>query len=387
MPPTRSGITDYAQIFQSALKVKNRINIDTCVFLSKHDIKSTGIHAVLEIWKKIRTLAQNARLKQYNIVWVEAGRHNAFELVVGYFMSVCAPDIRLILTVHDPPFLTRSISKYFRFSGIIHIRRLRALIDNLTEKVIISRAALIFALSMRGKKAFLANFSVDNNKVYVLPHVAFDSTEVIQKRKTDLLKIQPHYENIYFKTFGFFSENKGIDILLYAYRKFLDRKPRRQDETLLIIGGGGLDNTSENAYLQKLKHLTSALKLDGNVKYTGYLAPNDLSTFLNSADIFVIPYSKTFNHSSSGVLMRVLTAGAPVIVSDVNTFGEVIEDGVNGLLVPPGNADTLAEAMCQLYNNHELMTALRINSLDFILQKHCWEIIEEDLVKSLFQAC
>lgn len=382
LPPIRSGITDYAQILQEALKVNKRIKIETFHGVGRNTTKNKGLKDLWYIWRNVRNLRKRGLFNRYDIVWIEAGRHNAFELVVGFLVSICLSDARLVITVHDPPHLCKSIVGYFRVLGIVHTGRTKAVVDALLEKLIVKRSSLIFTLSKKGKTSFLERFPGARKKISVLPHVAYEASEVIQ-RKSDIIGTGVQTHGFCFKTFGFLSKNKGADILFRALRKFLNRTPVIHDDPVLIFASGAIDNASENTYMEELRQLISDLGLDEHVRFTGYIPHDELSDFLNSPSIFVIPYSKTFNYSSSGVLMRVLTAGAPVIASDVNTLGELIEDGMNGFLVKPGDVDAVAGAMLKLYTDPGLRISMRKKSLEYVLRNHSWEVVEEKVWEEL----
>lgn len=53
-------------------------------------------------------------------------------------------------------------------------------------------------------------------------------------------------------------------------------------------------------------------------------------------------------------LMEAMAAGCPVIASDLSGIPELVEDGVTGILVPPGNAEALAEAIERLSRDPKL---------------------------------
>jgi len=384
LPPIRSGITGYARIFQKALKTNNRIEIDTFAALKRENIKCSGFKAFWEILIKIKRLTNKNIFRKYDMIWVETGRHNAFELIVGFFISHHLPGSRLIITVHDPPSLTRSIVKYFRLPSIVRTSRFRLRVDLLLEKIIVRKAFLVFVLSKRGADAFVDRFERYREKVYTLPHVAYESTDVTMRRKSEIVNKVVKNDQIYFKTFGFFSENKGSEILFLAFDKFLNQNSMSHNRPILIIGGGGIDKNTEYNYLNKLKQLALKLGIDKDIVFTGYIPDDELNAFLDSSDIFIFPYTKTYNYSSSGVLMRVLTAGAPAIVSDVNTLSELIKNGINGFLIKPGDSDALAEAMLHLYSDPDLRASMRINSIDYVMKNHSWEVVEQCVREHLF---
>lgn len=150
----------------------------------------------------------------------------------------------------------------------------------------------------------------------------------------------------------------------------------------LIIAGGGISE-KKNLYLNELLKLTKKLKLDDSVEFKGYLTQKELSTFITSSDIFIIPYKKTFNYSSSAILLRSLSAGVPLIASNVNTISETIQNGYNGILVEKNNVIKISDHMIYLFENPDVRKKLSKNALEYVISNHRWEIVENKVWCSL----
>jgi glycosyltransferase involved in cell wall biosynthesis len=88
--------------------------------------------------------------------------------------------------------------------------------------------------------------------------------------------------------------------------------------------------------------LLSLLSARARVSYRGSYGPADLPRILGETDVAVLP-SRTENFPT--VVRECLSAGVPVIASDVGGTREIIEHGVNGLLVPRGDAGALRETL------------------------------------------
>ena len=104
---------------------------------------------------------------------------------------------------------------------------------------------------------------------------------------------------------------------------------------LLLIGDGPLR--------PKLEALVRELGLASRVRFLG--VRSDVPEILGAADIFVLP---SLWEGNPLAVMEAMAAGKPVIATAVGGVPELIEDGVSGFLVPPGDIDALGEAIWRL---------------------------------------
>jgi L-malate glycosyltransferase len=130
-------------------------------------------------------------------------------------------------------------------------------------------------------------------------------------------------------------EIKRIDIFLQALRLVADKIP---DIKVAIAGDGKL--------LRELKKIACDLKIDNNVDFAGH--QNNVEYWLQKSKIFVLTSD---SEGLSLSMMEAMTCGLPVIVSDVGDLGDLVENGVNGYLVPRRRPDLIAERLVELLSD------------------------------------
>jgi len=124
---------------------------------------------------------------------------------------------------------------------------------------------------------------------------------------------------------------KGVAILLEAFARVLDTHP---DAHLTLVGDG--------PERSDLEARTRAAGIDGKVTFTGYLGQDDVAATLDAADLLVLP---SFAEGVPVVLMEAMASRIPVIASRVAGVQELVEDGVSGFALPPGDTDTLISTL------------------------------------------
>jgi glycosyltransferase involved in cell wall biosynthesis len=109
-------------------------------------------------------------------------------------------------------------------------------------------------------------------------------------------------------------------------------------EVSLVVVGDGPDR-------EALERQSTQLGLDGRVRFVGSRSRDDVLRTLYAADAAVLSSRyENFPH----LVVEALAVGTPVIATSVGGVPEVVRDGENGLLVPPGDADALAAAIRRL---------------------------------------
>ncbi len=136
---------------------------------------------------------------------------------------------------------------------------------------------------------------------------------------------------------------KGIAYLLKAILEVREHIPNIR---VLVIGTG--------PERKKLVWLASQLGLREAVQWVGF--QREAQRWYNHFDVFVLPSIKA--ESFGIVVIEAMAAGVPVIATRLGGVPEIIQDGVNGLLVPPGDAHAIAEKILSLYYHRERIAAL-----------------------------
>jgi glycosyltransferase involved in cell wall biosynthesis len=145
---------------------------------------------------------------------------------------------------------------------------------------------------------------------------------------------------------------KGIDILIKAI-KLLDLPSIR----LIVAGDGPL----KKAYINLAK--------GSDIIFLGFQERNKLLRLYKCANLVVIPS----RYESFGlVALESMAAKIPLIASNVGGLAEIIQDGYNGILVPPNDIHKLAETINRILNNIELQQKLAYNGFNTVINRYNW---------------
>ena len=149
--------------------------------------------------------------------------------------------------------------------------------------------------------------------------------------------------------------NKGFDILLQALKQIPD--------AILWLAGSGPEEKA-------LKQLCADLELNERVRFLGWR--NDVTALMKTADLFVCPS----RHEGLGsIVMESWAHGCPIIATDSQGPGELITDGVTGLLTPVDAVEPLAEAISSLLESAPRRDALRKSGEALYWQKYSENVI------------
>jgi len=121
---------------------------------------------------------------------------------------------------------------------------------------------------------------------------------------------------------------KGFGVLVEAF----DRLARERPDTCLVVAGDGRDRGA-------LERLPAEVRR--RVVSLGTVPHDALPSYHAAADVFVA--AATGQESFGIVLVEAMAAGVPVVATDIPGYREVVRDDVDGLLVPPGDPEALAD--------------------------------------------
>ncbi len=161
-----------------------------------------------------------------------------------------------------------------------------------------------------------------------------DSSRVAALRRD--LGIAEHAPVMLF--FGFVRPYKGLEYLIQAMARVRERLP---DAHLLVVGEFW---TSPEFYQRYASEFGVAQAM---TVVNRYVPNEDLQPYFDLADVVVLPYVSA---TQSAVVQLAFGFGKPVITTRVGGLYEVVEDGVNGLVVPPQDEGALAEAIIRYFS-------------------------------------
>lgn len=244
----------------------------------------------------------------------------------------------------------------------------RGLVDLLGAECVAQRAfaaaSTIVAVSSQVKN-YLTNY-VNSEKVCVIPNgVNSDrfSLPVIPFVPT-------HPETFVVGFIGSLKPWHGLSILTDAFARLHQRVPQAR---LLIVGDGPERNNLEADL--------AARELQSVVHFTGAVTPDEIPKLLASMSVAVAPYPDCTDFYFSPLkVYEYMAASLPVVTSRIGQLAELIEDGTNGLLCPPGDVMALAIALERLWQSPELCSRLGQAARHTVMQAHTWDAIAQRIL-------
>lgn len=136
--------------------------------------------------------------------------------------------------------------------------------------------------------------------------------------------------------FGLIRPYKGVEVLLEALQMLPEDLP------LVVLLAGEPWGEAGLAVTERLRDPALARRVRSHL---GWVAEEEVAWWVAAADVAVLPYRRA---TGSAVAALMLGYGLPLVASRVGGLAEVVDDGHNGLLVPPGDARALASALQRL---------------------------------------
>ena len=245
----------------------------------------------------VAAMHHELRTGGYDVVHV----HEPIAPVTGW---VCADLTRLPLvgTFH-------SFSESRFSNGIANLLGARRVLNRLHVRVAVSEAA-----AWTGRRFFGGHYRVIPNGVEIAPfptrHVASDRLRIV--------------------FVGQAVERKGLPVLLRAFEALREHVPAE----LIVVGASH-------------EEIAPMLLDDRGVRALGKVGEEEKRSALEQADVLCAP--SLGGESFGMVLTEAFAAGAPVIASGIAGYRDVVRDGIDGVLVPRGDAQALAEALRDLW--------------------------------------
>ena len=159
-------------------------------------------------------------------------------------------------------------------------------------------------------------------------------------------------------------ERKGLPILLTAFGALVEHVPCR----LTVIGA---EREDVLRYLAD-PELLSAIDVRGRV------SGESLWAELHGADVLCAP--SLSGESFGMVLTEAFAAGTPVIASNIAGYSDVVSDGVDGLLVPPGDPQRLAEELQRAHHEPERLAAMG-EAAHLSAQRYAWPRVADQVTE------
>jgi glycosyltransferase involved in cell wall biosynthesis len=210
------------------------------------------------------------------------------------------------------------LDEFQRFRGGARVRLVRLARDRTLRRVdhLVCPSSYLAALAV--------SWGVPAERVSVIPNATPPLPE-LPERGAARARFELDGPTLAFA--GRITRQKALEVALDALA--------RVDGVSLLVAGDGPD-------LAEVRRASSDRGLDGRVRFVGALGRDEVLALFRAADASLLSSSwENFPHT----VVEALAVGTPVVATAVGGVPELVRDGENGLLVPPGDAGALAEAI------------------------------------------
>lgn len=165
-------------------------------------------------------------------------------------------------------------------------------------------------------------------------------------------------------------DGKGVEVLFKAMPRLID-----QDKNIIlsIAGAGPLES--------ELRKLAREMRISTNVNFLGMVKQAQLPDLYRRATLAVFPFKFTKNGVQEGfglVVVEAMGCECPVIAGDLPAIHDSITHEENGLLVPPGKTEALADTILRALNDSDLRLKLATEGRKCVVGKFDWEGIAKE---------
>jgi glycosyltransferase involved in cell wall biosynthesis len=197
-------------------------------------------------------------------------------------------------------------------------------------------------------------YRVPKKKIRLIEHGVPDFSYMQRKEYKKLMKLEDRKSLL---TFGLLSKDKGIETVIHALPRVLEKYP---DILYIVLGKThpAVLRVSGEEYRNYLKRLVEKYRIRDHVYfYDRYVGNEELFGYLNAADVYITPYLNKAQ-ITSGTLVYAIGAGAAVVSTPYWHARELLAEG-RGKLYNFGDSEALAEILIQLFDNPAQLKELR----------------------------
>ena len=227
----------------------------------------------------------------------------------------------------------------------------------------IATSRVIIAPSPQVKDELVSKYGLDSHRVRVIMNGVDPNNKYLGISKEEAKKMLGIDKPLIF-TSSQHVARKRLDVFLYAMKMldewgFLDRVEVR-------IGGNG-------PLRPMLEDLAMRLGILGRVRFMGWLSRDQLELHYRAADVFVI---SSDYEAGPITMLEAMIAETPVVSTRIRGFPELARDGVDAILVNPGDYVAMAKALIEVLTNEDLARRLVRNGREFAM-RFTWDRVAE----------
>jgi spore coat protein SA len=211
---------------------------------------------------------------------------------------------------------------------------------------------------------------------FILNAVDVERFKPIWEREKERIELRAKYGLQHSKAIlfvGAIRERKGIHYLVRAMKEVVKKHPEAK---LIIAGGSAMNVEPKDAFAGQVK--AEAAGLGDKVVYLGFVSSSKIPDIYLLADIFVGP--SIWEEPFGLVFAEASASGLPAIASRRGGIPEIIQNGVNGLLLDdPADINALAEKISSLLEDPRLCSEMGRNGRKIMTEKFSWSRVAREI--------
>jgi glycogen synthase len=189
-----------------------------------------------------------------------------------------------------------------------------------------------------------AGIPINNARII---HTGLDAQQYLMSQKHRQRNHKSQVLNLLYA--GRIWPEKGVDTAINALEKLVFERGQ-QNLRLSIVGSGSPE------YEKYLHHLVDRAGLDDYVSFSTHVPGEEMPRLLQKFDVLLLP--SIWQEPFSRIVLEGMASGLVVVATTTGGTTEIVQDGKNGLLFTPGNAEDLSEKISCLASNPELRQRL-----------------------------
>jgi len=208
-------------------------------------------------------------------------------------------------------------------------------------KPFVQASDMVIAISKELTESFPKDYGISPAKV----RTVYNGIDTERFKPTES-KIKGSYKGKrIILTVSVLHKQKGVQYLIEAMKNVSEKF---SNVHLVVVGDG--------PYRKELEALARKLGVEGRVTFAGKRSNEEVKDYYNACEVFAIPTVRV--EGLPLIELESMACGKPVVASNIGGIPTVIEDGVNGILVPPGDGKKLSAQLIRVLGDAKLAARL-----------------------------
>ena len=347
-------------------------NVHSGINVVKPVLKSNSklFKDIFELINNIKWIFKFKNLKKYDAIY---HRYSAATFAVGFIAN--KNKIPLILEFNSSEvwklqrWYVKEKSMVINFFKRVLLNWIKLPVIRRIEEYNLKNASLIVVVSEALFETLMSN-NINPDKILINPN-GVDPEKYSDKLDGSIIRHKYKLDkNIVIGFIGTFGKWHGVIQLATAICIFYKMYPNlRRSTTFLLIGDGILRHEVEK--------IIENANLKNHVILTGLVPQNEAIQYLSACDIFTSPHipnpDGTKFFGSPTKLFEYMALGKPIIASNLDQIGQILQHGKTAYLVEPGNTKALSKSFYTLINDKTLRRKLGIAARQDVITRYTWD--------------